>query len=76
MLFKQNVDYLAHNIIPGKMTADVEPTKEILESPLPNEKRRMRSLLGACNLYRRFLFGLVKLERTMNAMIKKGAEVN
>ncbi len=34
----------------------------------------MRSFLGACNVYRRFVPGMAKLAKPLNDMLKKGAE--
>lgn len=43
--FKTKVDYLGHNVLPGKFAEASAPTRAISETPFPTEKPRMRSFL-------------------------------
>lgn len=76
MVFEKKVDYLGNTILPGKLGPEVEPTKEIQETQLHNEKTKMRSFHGACNVYRRFVWAFAQIENPTNAMLHKEAEVN
>lgn len=73
--FRAKVDYLGHTVLPTKLAAALEPTRVIGETPFPDDRTKIRSFLGACVVYRRFIRNFAKLVKPLNHMLKKDAEV-
>lgn len=59
--YKERVDYLGHFIMPVKLAASMDPTKATRKLAFRSDLTNFRSSLGACNVYRRFVHGYVKL---------------
>ena len=53
----QRVEYLGHVITPGRLSVanDVKATCAVREATFPESITQLRSFLGACNVYRRFV---------------------
>jgi hypothetical protein len=72
--FQPKVDYLGHVVMPGKLAIASDGTKSIRGAVFPQGLTQLRSFLGACNVYRKFVEGFSKLAKPLNDMLKKGAE--
>ena len=55
--FHQRVEYLGHVITPGRLSVanDAKATCAVREATFPESITQLRSFLGACNVYRRFV---------------------
>jgi hypothetical protein len=70
--FKDTVGYLGHVTRPGKLEVAVINT-EALRYALPTANQmELRSVLGMCNVYRRFVPGFTKISASLNTLLKKG----
>lgn len=69
--FKGRVDYLGHVILPGNPAGATENSKSIQEATFPTDIMRLRSFLGACNMYRRFVEGYVTIAKSLTEMTRK-----
>jgi hypothetical protein len=54
-LFQKEVQYLGHNGSPSRVTTDPEKLESIKSWPRLNGKHQLRSFLGLCTYYRRFI---------------------
>jgi hypothetical protein len=53
--FKEAVDYLGHVIRPGKLAVAEKNTAALRNAPVPKTQTELRSFLGLCTMYRRFV---------------------
>lgn len=53
--FKTNVKYLGHVVSPSGLSTDPQKIESVQQWPIPKTKRQVRSFLGLCSYYRRFI---------------------
>ena len=53
--FRKSLDYLGHVLLPGRIAIAKDNTSAISEATFPHDVTSLRSFLGACNVYRRFI---------------------
>jgi len=54
-LFQQEVGYLGHVVRPGQLLVNQENIKSLAQELPPRTQTELKSFLGMCNLYRRFI---------------------
>jgi hypothetical protein len=59
-LSRKEVQYLGYTVSPGGITTDPEKLKAVQEWQTPKNKHEIRSFLGLCTQYRRFIPGFAK----------------
>lgn len=59
--FKKKVKYLGHEILPGKLKILPKNLEAIARAKAPTTKTQVRSFLGMCNMYRRFIAGYAQI---------------
>jgi len=69
--FQPKVDYLGHVIMPGKLAIAGTATAAIREAIFPVTPTQMRSFLGSCNVFRRFVLNYAKVARPLTEMLTK-----
>jgi len=62
-LFRKWVRYLGHIVSPSGVTTDPEKLEAVKSWPKPNNKQQLRSFLGLCTYYRRFISGFADLAK-------------
>ena len=67
----QEVDFLGMIIKPGKIMMDPAKVKGIANWPTPNSVKDIRSFLGFCNYYQKFIHGCSGIARPLNNLTKK-----
>ncbi len=65
---KKSVNSLGHTIRPGKLEIAVKRT----EAQFPKTQTQVRSFLGLCNVYRRFVKGFAKAAAPLNDLFEEG----
>ena len=70
--FKETVNYLGHVIRPGKLEVASKNTEALKTAQPPSTQSELRSFLGLCNVYRRFVPGFAKVAAPLNALLRKG----
>ena len=70
--FKDEVDYLGHVVKPGKL-AVAQKTTEAVKNFKPLETvTHVKSFLGLCNVYRRFVPNFARVAAPLNKLTRKG----
>jgi len=68
--FKREVEYLGHLVCPGKLKVHNKNTEALKQAVFPKTKTQMKSFLGACNVYRRFVKDFAKRARPLNELTR------
>jgi hypothetical protein len=69
--FNETVNYLGHVIRLGKLAVAEKNTRALREAKPPTTQTELRSFLGLCNVYRRFVAGFAKIASPLNALLRK-----
>jgi RNase H-like domain found in reverse transcriptase/Reverse transcriptase (RNA-dependent DNA polymerase)/Integrase zinc binding domain/Chromo (CHRromatin Organisation MOdifier) domain/Integrase core domain len=70
--FADTVDYLGHVIRPGRLGVAEKNTEALKTARLPKTQTELRSFLGLCNVYRRFVPHFSSIASPLNALLSKG----
>jgi hypothetical protein len=70
--FQPTVDYLGHVIHPGKLAVAEKNIDSIKKAIYPKTRTELRSFLGMCNVYRRFVDKFAKIASPLSDLLKKG----
>jgi len=70
--FSRTVDYLGHVVSPGRLEVATKNTTAITKAVYPRTQTEMRSFLGMCNVYRRFVPNFAHVAGPLNKYLMKG----
>ena len=73
--FTDTVKYLGHVIKPGTLSVDNAATASLKGMEYPRNQTELRSFLGLCNVYRRFVPEFARVAGPLNQLLKKGQPV-
>ena len=71
-LLQKHVSFLGHVVSEDGIGTDPEKVRAIMEWPTPINLREVRSFVGLCCYYRRFVRDFAKISSPLHAMTKKG----
>ena len=74
--FRQSVDYLGHHLLPHKLQVLKKNVEAIEKAEAPTTKTQVRSFLGLCGVYRRFVPGYATVAKPLTSLTKKGFPEN
>lgn len=67
-LFQEEVEYLGHVVRPGRISVNEKNTKALRGLHYPRTQTQLKSFLGMCGVYRRFVPGFAKVARPLTAL--------
>ena len=70
--FTDSVKYLGHIIRPGTLEVDKATTASLAKARPPTDQSEVRSFLGMCNVYRRFIPKYSDTAEPLNALLRAG----
>jgi Reverse transcriptase (RNA-dependent DNA polymerase)/Integrase zinc binding domain len=70
------VNYLGHVFRPGRLGVAEKNTEALKVAPLPRTQTELRSFLGLCNVYRRFIPRFSAIAAPFNTLLCKGMPHN
>ena len=73
-LFARKVEYLGHVITEDGTATSASKTKAINEWPVPSNASEVRSFLGLCSYYRKFVSGFAEIASPLHALTTKGKD--
>ena len=71
-LFRKEVQYLGHVVSNEGIRTDPKKTEAIVNWPQPQCVRDVRSFVGLCSYYRRFVKGFADIARPLHRLAEKG----
>jgi Reverse transcriptase (RNA-dependent DNA polymerase) len=70
--FRDTVNYLGQVIRPGKLEVATKNTDALKTAKPPTTQTELRSFLGLCSVYRRFVLSFAKVASPLNSLLRKG----
>ena len=67
--FSRTVDYLGHVVHPGRLAVAEKNTLAIKKAVYPRTQTELRSFLGTCNVYRRFVPNFAHAAAPLNQLL-------
>jgi len=68
-LFSSEVEYLGHVVRPGRIGVNEKNLKALRRAKFPRTQTQMRSFLGMCNVYWRFVSNYTKVASPLNLLV-------
>ena len=72
-LFQKQVEFLGHTVSAEGVHASDDKVRAVREWPVPQNVSEVRSFLGLCSYYRKFIKDFAQTARPINALVKKNS---
>jgi len=71
---EENIEYLGHIVGKDGLKPDPKKIEKVKKIEVPKTVRDIRSFLGLCSYYRKFVKGFSKIAKPLNELLKKDKE--
>ena len=68
---EDKIEYLGHLITPGRLNIANKVVKAVQKVQLPKSKSDVRSFLGMCNVYHRFIKDFSTIAKPLSKLLRK-----
>jgi len=73
--FRTTVEYLGHEIKPGRLGVMDAHTRALREAHFPSTRTQVRSVVGMCNVFRRFVPSFARMAAPLTDLMRSTAPV-
>lgn len=73
-LFRKEVKFLGHVVSENGISTDTEKVQAVKEWPTPKTVKEIRSFLGLCSYYRRFIKNFAEIAKPLHQLTEKGKQ--
>lgn len=73
---KKETEFLGHIITTKGIKPNPNKINPIIKFPIPKTPKEIKSFLGLCGFYRKFIPNFAKIAKLMTLKLKKGASIN
>jgi len=70
-LFQQEVEYLGHVFLPGQLLVNQNNIKSLAQALPPRNQTELKSFLGMCNVYWRFVKDYAHIAKPLTKLTSK-----
>ena len=76
VLFQKSVKFLGHVVSESGVSTDPDKIKAIQDWQIPKNAKQIKSFLGLCGYYRRYVKGFADIARPLHKACKRGTKLN